>query len=107
MYLISSELFDFSSHRGLSTGIYTTNSPEACHYVAHEAMCNIIVVENEIQLQKILKVRERLPHLKAIVQYTGHMKNRYEDVYTVSKMSILLININNQTNIILNLLYIA
>lgn len=56
---------------GIATGIYTTNSPEACHYVLDNASCQIAVVENELQLNKILQVRDRLPNLKTIVQYKG------------------------------------
>jgi len=41
---------------GLATGIYTTNNPEACQYVCNDANCNIVVVENDQQLQKILQV---------------------------------------------------
>jgi len=37
-------------------GIYTTNSPEACQYVAENCQANILVVENHKQLQKILQV---------------------------------------------------
>ena len=44
-------------YRGLPTGIYTTNGPEACHFVANSSQANIIVVENAKQLDKILKVR--------------------------------------------------
>lgn len=44
-------------HRGLATGIYTTNSPEACQYVAESCEANILVVENQKQLEKILQVR--------------------------------------------------
>ncbi|KAL7993078.1 hypothetical protein Chor_017334 [Crotalus horridus] len=40
---------------GFAVGIYTTNSPEACHYVAENCGANIIVVENDKQLQKILE----------------------------------------------------
>ena len=65
-------------------GIYTTNNPEACQYVASDGKCNIIVVENDMQLQKFLKVRHNLPELKAIIQYTGTLKEKYENVYTVS-----------------------
>lgn len=43
--------------RGLATGIYTTNSAEACQYVAANSEANILVVENQKQLDKILKVR--------------------------------------------------
>lgn len=42
---------------GFAVGIYTTNSPEACQYVADNSKANIIVVENHKQLQKILQVR--------------------------------------------------
>lgn len=71
---------------GFATGIYTTNSPDACRYVADNAQCNIMVVENDQQLQKILQVRDQLPHLKAIVQYHGQPKERYPDVYSWSEM---------------------
>lgn len=40
-------------------GIYTTNSADACRYVAENCKANIIVVENHKQLQKILQVRAR------------------------------------------------
>lgn len=56
---------------GLGAGIYTTNSAEACQHVLEDSSANIVVVENENQLKKILKVRSELPHLKAIVQYSG------------------------------------
>lgn len=42
--------------RGIVTGIYTTNSPEACHYIAYDSKTNIMVVENRKQLDKIMQV---------------------------------------------------
>ena len=68
---------------GLATGIYTTNSPEACWYIAHSAECNVIVVDSDKQLQKILQVRDRLPQLRAIIQYNEPLRHRYDNVYTV------------------------
>ncbi|CAG9860307.1 unnamed protein product [Phyllotreta striolata] len=56
---------------GIAVGIYTTNSPEACFYCAESSNADIIVVEDQKQLDKILEIRSRLPHLKAIVQFTG------------------------------------
>ena len=41
------------------------------------------VVENQKQLDKVLQVWERLPHLKAVVQYTGKLSQRYNNVYEV------------------------
>ncbi|KAK9702802.1 AMP-binding enzyme [Popillia japonica] len=56
---------------GFAAGIYTTNSAEACYHSASNSRANIIVVQDDKQLQKILSIREKLPHLKAIVQYEG------------------------------------
>ncbi|KAK3098973.1 hypothetical protein FSP39_024869 [Pinctada imbricata] len=66
---------------GFAVGIYTTNSPEACEYVASNCEANIIVVENNVQLKKILQVWDKLPHLKAVVQYTGEVAEKNDRVY--------------------------
>ncbi|XP_068461365.1 long-chain-fatty-acid--CoA ligase ACSBG2-like isoform X2 [Clinocottus analis] len=67
---------------GLAAGIYTTNSPEACQYVAANSEANILVVENQKQLEKILQVKDHLPHLKAIVQYKGELQQKAPFLYT-------------------------
>jgi len=56
---------------GLTAGIYTTNSADATRYVAEHSRCNIMVVEDEEQLNKIQQMEDRLPELQSIVQYTG------------------------------------
>ncbi|NWT21288.1 ACBG2 ligase, partial [Vireo altiloquus] len=67
---------------GFAVGIYTTNSPEACHYVAENCSANVIVVENHKQLQKILEIEDRLPHLKGIVQYGEEIKEKRPNLYS-------------------------
>ncbi|XP_031430178.1 long-chain-fatty-acid--CoA ligase ACSBG2 isoform X1 [Clupea harengus] len=67
---------------GFAVGIYTTNSPEACQYVAENCQANILVVENHKQLQKILQVQDQLPHLKAIIQYKDELKEKRPNLYT-------------------------
>jgi len=57
----------------LSPGLYTTNGAEACHYVADHSKAAIAVVENEEHLAKFLEIRDRLPHLKAIVMWSGEV----------------------------------
>ena len=52
-------------------GIYTTSSPEQCHYIAFHSEANIVVVENTEQLAKIKKIKDQLPELKAIVLMNG------------------------------------
>ncbi|XP_030047440.1 long-chain-fatty-acid--CoA ligase ACSBG1 [Microcaecilia unicolor] len=77
---------------GITTGIYTTNSPEACHYVADDCRANIIMVENQKQLDKILQIWNRLPHLKAVVQYKGSLQEKHPNLYTWEEF----INLGNE-----------
>ncbi|CAB3984774.1 long-chain-fatty-acid-- ligase ACSBG2-like isoform X2 [Paramuricea clavata] len=69
--------------RGLAVGVYTTNSPEACKYVIEDSCSAIVVVENNIQLGKVLEVWDQLPNLKAVIQYTGELEDKSNpNVYT-------------------------
>lgn len=70
--------------RGLGMGIYTTNTPEACQYVAQHSQAVVIVVENHQQLQKITEVKDQLPMLKAVIQYTGDVVDQQSYIYSVS-----------------------
>jgi len=74
-------------HRGFGTGIYTTNSPEACFFVLDSAKCQIVVVENDVQLQKILQIKDRLPELRSIIQYRGEPPEDCPEVLSVSILS--------------------
>ena len=56
---------------GLATGVYPTNGTEACKYILEQSNCSILVVENQMQLDKVWKIREELPNIKQIVQYNG------------------------------------
>ncbi len=61
-------------------GIYTTNSPDQCHYIAEHSEANIAVVEDAEQLAKFKEIRDRLPDLKAIVLMNGSDDD--ENVYS-------------------------
>ena len=43
-------------YRGVPTGIYETSDVDYCQFVANNCKANIIVVENQEQLDKILEV---------------------------------------------------
>ena len=73
--------------RGFAAGIYTTNSAESCAYCASDSKANIFVVEDEKQLAKVLEVRDQLPDLKAIVQYSGEPTE--EGVISWSKLLMI------------------
>ncbi|KAK7595016.1 hypothetical protein V9T40_001449 [Parthenolecanium corni] len=57
---------------GIQAGIYTTNSPEACLHCLKKSYAQIVVVQNGMQLEKILKIRHEVPDLKAIIQIEGN-----------------------------------
>ena len=49
-------IFLFILFRGLPTGIHATNGPGTCHYVLEDSKSNVVLVENQKQLDKILQV---------------------------------------------------
>jgi long-chain acyl-CoA synthetase len=59
--------FAISSAGAIVVPIYPTNSPEECEWVAGNSDARAIVCENAAQVAKIVRVRERLPDLRAIV----------------------------------------
>jgi len=65
---------------GIPAGIYTTTTAEQCQYIADHAEAAVAVVENPQYLAVFRQLRDRLPHLKAIVLMTGSAAE--EGVYT-------------------------
>ncbi len=65
---------------GVPGGIYTTNSPEQCQYIAEHSEANIAVVEDSEQLAKFKEIRGTLPDLKAIILMNGSDPD--ENVYS-------------------------
>ena len=52
---------------GAPAGIYATSSAEEVAYIAGHAEVPVILVENKVQLDKVMAVRGDLPHLEWIV----------------------------------------
>jgi long-chain-fatty-acid--CoA ligase ACSBG len=52
----------------------TTNTPEACHYISEHSRTPIVVLENNLQLQKYAEIGHRLPHLQIIVIWAEEPK---------------------------------
>lgn len=53
----------------MPVGVYTTNGPDACQYVAEHSDAEVIVVENKIHLEKYLQIWNKLPMLKYVIMY--------------------------------------
>ncbi|XP_074165337.1 long-chain-fatty-acid--CoA ligase ACSBG2-like isoform X2 [Sminthopsis crassicaudata] len=67
---------------GVCVGIFPTNSSQACRFIADNSEANILMVEDDWQLQKILKIQDHLHHLKAIVQYKNKLTKKLPNTYT-------------------------
>ena len=52
---------------GIAAGIYTTNNPGQCKYIAEHSKSAVAVVENKKQLDKFLEIRGELKELTHIV----------------------------------------
>ncbi|KOB78464.1 Long-chain-fatty-acid--CoA ligase ACSBG2, partial [Operophtera brumata] len=65
---------------GYAAGIYTTNSADACYHCLVSSRANIVAVQDKKQLDKILSVRDKLPLLKAIVQWEGTVDTSVQEM---------------------------
>jgi long-chain-fatty-acid--CoA ligase ACSBG len=64
--------------RGVSCGIYTTNTVEACEHILSDCKSPVVVVENKVQLDKMLQCIERGKcHIRAIIQYAGEIEDSH------------------------------
>lgn len=56
---------------GAPAGIYTTCSSEEVRHVVHHSASKLVLVENRVQLEKVLRHWDRLPQLSAVVMMRG------------------------------------
>jgi long-subunit acyl-CoA synthetase (AMP-forming) len=78
----------------MPAGIYTTSSPEQCHYIASHCEAPVVFVEDQEQLGKFIAVRDRLPALKALVLMQG--ESSQPGVYSWGKFLELGIRTSEQ-----------
>jgi len=71
----------------IPVGVYTTNGPDACHYVASHSEAQVVLVENQEHLNKYLKIWDRLPQLKYIIIYNDKIP---ESIPMERKNNVLL-----------------
>ena len=64
--------------RGITAGVYPTSPAPEVEYLLALSEAPIIVCQDQEQLDKVLSVRERLPHLRAIVVIDPRGLRRYE-----------------------------
>ena len=74
---------------GVPVGIYTTSSPDQCYFLIKHSDSSIVIVEDQVQLEKIKKIRPKLSDLKAIILMKGEdddpMVHSWEDLPSLGK----------------------
>jgi long-chain acyl-CoA synthetase len=65
--------FDFAALTAGATvvPIYQTNSPDECRYVLENSDAKAVIVEDDEQLEKVRRIRDRCPQLEHVIRMTG------------------------------------
>ncbi|MBI2902254.1 MAG: AMP-binding protein [Candidatus Methylomirabilis oxyfera] len=74
---------------GVTVGIYTTSSPEQCAYILSHSEARFHIVEDEEQLDKVLRVRDRLPLLERIIVIDLKGLRKFQDPMVISFEQLL------------------
>ncbi|XP_038109075.1 very long-chain-fatty-acid--CoA ligase bubblegum [Culex quinquefasciatus] len=56
---------------GIIAGVYTTNSAESVQHVLESSRSNVVIVDDAKQMEKIYAIKDKVPHLKAVIQTTA------------------------------------
>lgn len=57
--------------RGVTVPIYHSHTPEELEYVLENSGSIVVFVEDQTQLDKLLAIRERVPHVRKVVLFQG------------------------------------
>ena len=72
------------SLRGISTGIYPTNSEEQVQYILDHSRSRFVVVGDQEQTDKVLAIKDALPLLKNIIVIDMKGLRHYDDPMIIS-----------------------
>ncbi len=62
----------------IATGVYATNSPETCLFVARDSCARVCVVENELHLVKYLQHSKALTGIEVFIVYAPLASSKEE-----------------------------
>ena len=70
---------------GITAPIYHSNTPEQVQYIVEHSEAKIIFLENQEQLDKMLKIWNRLPNVKKIIVFDSYVPKDIPNVTTLNK----------------------
>jgi long-chain acyl-CoA synthetase len=79
--------FGIQSGRGISVPIYATNTGEQAAYILNHCEAKIVFVSTKGQYEKLLEVKDLIPHVELVISYERFMGDRSFPVYTQYQLS--------------------
>jgi len=70
---------------GITAPIYHSNTPEQVQYIVGHSEAKFIFLENQEQLDKMLKIWNRLPNVKKIIVFDSYVPKDIPNVTTLNK----------------------
>lgn len=72
---------------GISVPVYATNTADQAAYVINHSEAKIVFVSNKIQYDKLLAVREKIPHVEMVISFERFLGDKLLPVYTLFQLS--------------------
>ncbi len=83
---------------GVTVGVYATNSWEQCQYVVDHSESRFYFVENEEQLDKALRFRDKSPRLEKIIVWDTKGLKRFKDPMVMTFEEFLILGQEKDKN---------
>ena len=58
----------------VTVGIYQSNLPNDCKYIINHSDSVVMFIEDDAQLQKVLKIRDEIPNIRKVILFKGEHK---------------------------------
>ncbi len=79
--------FGIQSGQGIPVPIYATNTGEQAAYILNHCEAKIVFVSTKGQYEKLLEVKDQIPHVELVISYERFMGDRSFPVYTQYQLS--------------------
>ena len=79
--------FGIQAARGITVPIYATNTGKQAAYVINHSEAKVVFVSTKGQYEKLLAIKDKIPHVELVVSYERFMGHRSFPVYTQYQLS--------------------
>ena len=79
--------FGIQSGQGITVPIYATNTGAQAAYILNHCEAKIVFVSTKAQYEKLLEVKDQIPHVELVISYERFMGDRSFPVYTQYQLS--------------------